>query len=829
MQQDLETIKSQVKENIQVLIDNNQLEEANILIDEYFRISNDDVEVYSMKAVVLIIKGQIDKAEELLLNALNYASYNFDLNYNLGYIYYNKKEYELGLQYYTKAYMATNDEEIKKNIKSIIKEILSELNFNQGVETFLESNIVKIENDKVQRCLVLCHFYSVYTKEFLEKIYNKANIKFDILTIDSSYKEKVKSGSIENVYTYNDLNKMNQILNSNGSYDIIHIHFLAPFYGEIAEQIRNKCKKLMITIWGSDFYRTTNEQKEEQRKLVDKADIITFDNDVTMEEFAKYYDVENNEKLSINRFGLTALEYIKNLENKECNQIRAEYNIPENSIVVTCGYNANRAHNHLEIIKSINQMKNKLPKNMYYIFPMTYSRDEEYCHIVKRELEKSSLKYIILEEFMSFEQMAKLTKITDIMIQLQTTDTLSATMQEHMYHGNVVITGSWLPYKPLKQIGTYFLEVYLVNKIGKKLIDVVQDITLIKQRCKKNKNIIWNFSAWENTIKDWIEIYNKKIDYKLPQFNHAAYWDYRYGNKFDLESSGYMGLGIIYNSYLYKSRIDILDYLKKHLLEGFVDKRILELGVGTGYFTNYFSEQTIKSYYGIDISQKSVENLSLRHKGFEFKCGDISDEKVYEYNKKYDLIFASDVLLHLTDDEKFAKSIHNIASVLDENGYFIDIEPITMIGIETNSPHNRIIKYDELEVALENEDLEIVDNIPVTFFMDYPFDYEILGSNGRKAINIFNEISSFLQSNEYALEEKKEMVEKLYRFDKKFLKHYGKGLSNKLIIIKKKGVCNNKKILLDDIWINSDISVVNDFYETKIGKLINDLDGIEYN
>lgn len=510
MQHESENIRSQIKENIQVLIENNQLNDADILVDEYFKISNNDIEAYSMKSVILMLKGQIDEAEELLLSALNYNNNDFDLNYNLGYIYYNKKQYELGLQYYIKAYITTNDKEIRKNIKQIIKEMLSELNLSEDVEEFLKMNIIKSQDSKGQRYLILCHFYSVYTKEFLEKIYNETNVKFDILTIDSSYKEKVRRGIIENVYTYNDLNKMNEILNSKEQYDIIHIHFLTPFYGEVAEQIRSKCKKLIITIWGSDFYRTTTEQKEQQRKLVDKADVITFDNDVTMEDFAKYYDIRNKGKLSINRFGLTALEYIRDLENTDSNQIKAEYNIPENSIVITCGYNANPAHNHLEIIKSIKQIKNKLPKNIYYIFPMTYSRDEKYCDIVKEELSKSGLKYIVLEEFMNFAQMAKLTKVTDIMIQLQTTDTLSATMQEHMYHGNVVITGSWLPYKPLKEIGTYFLEVSSINKIGAKLANVLKDFSIIKQRCKKNRRKIWDFSSWNNTVGSWIDLYYKK-------------------------------------------------------------------------------------------------------------------------------------------------------------------------------------------------------------------------------------------------------------------------------------------------------------------------------
>lgn len=507
---EFENYKIKVKQNITNLINQGYLEESKNLINEYEKIVGRDLDICSMKSVICIMENKFENAESILKEGLEIDENNFDLNYNLAYVYYNKNQYELSLMYYIKSFINTKNNEIIKNIKELIGKLLIELNIDEDVEEFLENNLKENEKSIIQKCLILCHFYSVYTKEFLEKIYSKTNIEFDVLTLENTYKEKVESGVIKNVYTYSDLNRMNEILNSNDKYDIIHVHFLTPFYGEVAEQIRNKCTKLIITIWGSDFYRTTNEQKEQQRKLVEKADIITFDNDVTMDDFAKYYNIINKEKLSINRFGLTALEYIKDLEDVECDQIKEEYNIPQDSIVVTCGYNANPAHNHLEIIKSIKQIKNNLPQNMCYIFPMTYQRDEKYCDIVKHELEKSGLKYIILEKFMEFEEIAKLTKITDIMIQVQTTDTLSATMQEHMYNGNIIITGSWLPYKPLKEVGAYFLEVFSVDKIGEKLTEVMKDFSMLKQNCLKNKNIIWNFSAWENTVESWKKVYCEK-------------------------------------------------------------------------------------------------------------------------------------------------------------------------------------------------------------------------------------------------------------------------------------------------------------------------------
>ena len=289
------------------------------------------------------------------------------------------------------------------------------------------------------------------------------------------------------------------------------------------------------------------------------------------------------------------------------------------------GYNAKPAHNHLPIIDSIIAVKDRLPENMFYILPMTYGQIDDYMIKVKNKLDSAGLKYKIISDFMQFEDIAKLTKVTDVMIHLQTTDTLSATMMEHMYNGNIIVTGSWLPYQPIKKAGSYFLEIPSIDKIGGKLIEVINKIDECKQRCGKNKKAIRDFISWNGVLKSWIDIYEKKVI--VPKFDHKLYWNNRYNYEYNLESSGYMGLGTIYNKYLYKSRLDILEYVIKTLFNNLDNKKVLELAPGTGYFTNYFAGFKLKEYLGIDISDVAVNNLRNKIKKFKFKIGNISDKK----------------------------------------------------------------------------------------------------------------------------------------------------------------------------------------------------------
>lgn len=506
---EMESLKAQLKNNIRKLIDKENIIEAKNLINEYKKIVKDDIEIYSIESVVFVLEENFEKAEDIIIKGLNIDSNNFDLNYNLAYIYEQKGELQNSLQYYQLAYLYSLDDTERKQIENTVESILKKIGINKEPSIYLKNEIfnknsVKIVNSKI---LILCGFYSVFVKEFLENMKKKYDATYDILTGDDSYKNQVSKDVINAIYKYSTIEEIYSILNSVEKYDVIHIHFLTPYYSQLADIIRKKCKKLVVTIWGSDFYRTTKEQKDIQKSIIEKVDNISFDNEVTIEDFIKYYGEEYRSKTSITRMGIIVLEYLKKIEHIQKDQIKEELGIPRDSIVVTCGYNANPAHNHLNIIKSIKQLKNRLQQNMYYLFPMTYSIDESYVKSVENALLNSGLQYKILKNFRQNEEVAKHTKISDVMLQLQTTDTLSSSMLEHIYNGSIVITGKWLPYQPIKRMGAYFIEISSVSNAGSKLVDVVNNMILLKKKCEINKDIIWNFSAWENTIASWIKLY----------------------------------------------------------------------------------------------------------------------------------------------------------------------------------------------------------------------------------------------------------------------------------------------------------------------------------
>jgi hypothetical protein len=320
-------------------------------------------------------------------------------------------------------------------------------------------------------------------------------------------KDKVRD-SINKIFIYRSLDEMLDILKNIETYDIIHIHFLAPFYGQVSNEIREKCTKLAVTIWGSDFYRTTKEDKKYQEKIIEIADNINFGNENTLKEFDDFYNNRYNQKLSVCRFGLIQLDYIKEFMKEGKDKIKEELKCPQNSILVTCGHNASPAQNHILLIDSLIRLKDKIPERCYFLFPMTYG-DGTIVSKVSEKLSESGLKYMILDEFLSDEDVAKLRVVSDIMIHVQTTDQLSGSMQEYLYAGNVVIAGSWLPYEIFKNKEVYLLEVDRVEDVGEKVIYAIENLEKLVVNCEGNKDKIWNMTSWEKAIDTWESIYEK--------------------------------------------------------------------------------------------------------------------------------------------------------------------------------------------------------------------------------------------------------------------------------------------------------------------------------
>jgi len=288
-------------------------------------------------------------------------------------------------------------------------------------------------------------------------------------------------------------------------YDFVHIQFLNDniIYFNVFHRI---AKKVIIFVWGSDYYRSSGLNKWLKKRIFKTADTITFGNEQTRNDFIR--EIPTNAKISIVRFGLIMMDYIKNL-NASRQDSRAVFGFPQDKILIAIGYNLNPNQQHGKILDALSALKNKdYYKDLFLVVPVTYPADKNgYKAKLEFALESTGIAYKMIESFLPEMMNAHLRNSSDIMIQLQTTDQLSGTMQEYFAAENIVVTGSWLPYKIFEDKGIYFSKINSFSELAMKIDDIIINFDEYQQRTINNKSIIMEMSSWENNIQAWIDLY----------------------------------------------------------------------------------------------------------------------------------------------------------------------------------------------------------------------------------------------------------------------------------------------------------------------------------
>jgi Glycosyltransferase len=242
---EMKLLKKQVKENIQFLINDNKLYEAMNLIEEYLKIDSNDSEIYSMKAIVFMMKGDMNEAENILSFGLNKEPYNRDLLFNMSYLMDQKRYDKKALEYFCKANLYYPDDNIK--IEDIIPNYIIDDNSNIKVlhgtmEIANQMNsIVKGLNKKGIDAKTLNYHP------------NYLGYKCDY-TLDINAYSSIDEADVE-------IKKLasNMIANN----DIFHFHFgtsLTLDYSDL-QLIEKLDKKMVMQYWGSDV-RLYSKAKE---------------------------------------------------------------------------------------------------------------------------------------------------------------------------------------------------------------------------------------------------------------------------------------------------------------------------------------------------------------------------------------------------------------------------------------------------------------------------------------------------------------------------------------------------------------------------------------
>lgn len=356
---------------------------------------------------------------------------------------------------------------------------------------------------------------SVFVKDFIYQ-YSKQDVIIDLISLGKgeknhavrvqknfTFKLGLSLSSIKNFFDF----RTSIIDQMDNDYDVIVIHFVYFFLAPHILKLKNKTKKIVSVVWGSDFYRVNSGLKKFLQDIIYKnSDAIVFTNPKTKEIFAETKK-HIQTKLEVARFGLPVLDEIENLREHNCSEICKDFDLPNNKIKIMVGYNANLAHEQLLVIDQVVNFQESLLDKIHLIFLLGYGSSESKLLIEQALTKNKNIKYTILEKFYDFHEVAKLRLITDILINIQPTDQFSGSMQETLYAGGWVLTGAWLPYEMLMTLEPKIILMNEKIEVGGKLVLLIENNAKSSlDNTEKVKNYIKRESSWENNISIWNNI-----------------------------------------------------------------------------------------------------------------------------------------------------------------------------------------------------------------------------------------------------------------------------------------------------------------------------------
>lgn len=293
------------------------------------------------------------------------------------------------------------------------------------------------------------------------------------------------------------------------NYNIIDFHVFNSLVGKLFPKVPLN-KKTKITIWGSDFYRASDNRKERQRSIYKKVDSIQISTPAMKNDFLSYFR-EFDDKINIANFGIFQFDILDALISKE-NFIseKVELLVHKDRLIIVCGYNGSKGQQHKLLIERINNLPETLKNKIHLIFPMTYGAADLYINDINDELKQSGIPYTILRDHMSHEEIASLRLITDIALNIQISDAFSGSLQEHLYAGSILLVGEWLPYSILDDNHVFYLKASLED-FTIKLSDIIENHHFYKNKTVGNKAKMEKISSWRYAAGRISTIYKSLI------------------------------------------------------------------------------------------------------------------------------------------------------------------------------------------------------------------------------------------------------------------------------------------------------------------------------
>ncbi len=292
-------------------------------------------------------------------------------------------------------------------------------------------------------------------------------------------------------------------------YELLDFHFFSREYIPFLYFTRRPYK---LCIWGSDFLRESALFQRLKRPLYEKAVVVQVETPAIAAQVLAYAPRLEG-KVHVANFGIDILDEMDALRGQTGCLVPPSRRAGR--LVLACGYNGIAQQRHSLIFAALASLPPELQERIYLYVPLTYGLTPGYRAELVSTLEGLGIPYSLFEERLSPEDLARLRLETDIAVNVQTTDTLCASLIQHLYAGGVLLAGDWLPYSIFPDTGVYYRPVSLAG-LAEALRETIADHEAYAQRCRGNRDRLATWASWAAASGQLHQIYQVFISSARP-------------------------------------------------------------------------------------------------------------------------------------------------------------------------------------------------------------------------------------------------------------------------------------------------------------------------
>lgn len=294
-------------------------------------------------------------------------------------------------------------------------------------------------------------------------------------------------------------------------YDIVNIQYLRDDSYKVLAYLQSR-QKVIVSFWGSDLYKIDEKSLYWKKKSIEKADIITLHHSEMEDFFISKFGTTFQNKIQKVLFGIS-FRTIKRIEDQKHashnnDQLKMQ-NFSSDKIIVRIGYNGSKSQQHIDIVKALSLLDVRVRDRLHLIVMMTYGGDDRYYGEVERLLKSTGISFSLYSEYLDKNEVLAITMASDIFINCPLSDAFNNAMVESILFEKLLISGTWLNYGLLKDIGVFFLNVDAVSDITFLMEEIIECEYYLDTNLESNPGKIKKLVSNINTGKKWSELFLK--------------------------------------------------------------------------------------------------------------------------------------------------------------------------------------------------------------------------------------------------------------------------------------------------------------------------------